>query len=383
MKIVIDNISPGTSTSSMGKGGMRMYLEYLLSGMIETAPQHEYVLITPDWNKDFNLPQGAPLTKVLLPFVPKGRLLRVLYEQFFYPSLLRRIGGDVFLGLCNSLPPSVGGPAVVVIQSTQFQFVPESYGFLQRNYLQWSVKRAVRKAHAVITVSEHSKQDIVQWTKVSAEKVHAVHHGVQFTASENSGSKTLIQKLKEQYGPFILCVSSFYPYKNLFRLIEAFGLLKSNNSFAHNLVIVGDDTSQVKAEDLASYAQSLGVGPFVKLTGRIDHASIASFYSAADVFVMPSLYETFGLPLLEAMFLGCPVVTSQASCMPEVAGDAAELVSPHDPASIVAGITRILTQPARREELIRRGKERVKAFSWKMSAQKTLKILESVVENKG
>jgi len=369
VKILVDNISPGTSTSAKAQGGMRLYLENLLSAMIEVAPHHDFTLVTPEWNRDFNIRHSDRLTIETRPSVPREQIQRVFYEQTTYSSFINRSGAHVFLGLCNSLPLMIKIPSVVVVQSTQYQFLPETYGFLRRNYLRFVAKRALRKADRVITVSNHSKQDVVAWAKIRKEKVHAVPHGAGLQAQCVVNPSVL-------HRPYILCVSSFYPYKNHFRLLDAFHRLKSTLPLAHNLVVIGADTAELTKAQLASYAETLGIADSLKFVGRVPHEEIASYYAGADVLAMPSLYETFGHPILEAMALGCPVVTSDLSSMPEVAGDAAELVDPRDPAAIAAALQRVLTQPAWRDELVRRGRERVKEFSWKAAAEKTIKALE-------
>ena len=371
MKIAIDNVSPGVSTSAGAIGGMRTYLECLLTEMLQSAPQHRFVLLTPDWNASFDLPRDPRLEVMPLRRVPRSRVRRVLYEQTVYPSVIHRTGCDVYLGLCNTLPPGLRLPSAVVIQSTQFQFIPETYGFLQRNYLRWGVAKAVRQADAVITVSEHSRQDMIRWVGVDPGKVHAVHHGLFFTPEDIS------RPAPKEGRPYILCVGAFYPYKNLFRLIEAFSLLRQDG-FPHELVIIGSDTPGMTRDDLSHHARAFRVADAVRLPGRVPRDVLEDFYRGADVFVMPSLYETFGLPVLEAMTLGCPVVAARASSLPEVVGDAAELVDPLSPASIARGLADVVTVPGRRAELVSLGKARVNAFSWRAAAQKTLKVLETV-----
>jgi glycosyltransferase involved in cell wall biosynthesis len=371
MRIAIDNVSPGTSTAAGSKGGMRMYLESLLTEMLELAPQHHYALLTPDWNTSFDIPADPRLEVVPLRAVPRGRVGRVLYERTIYPAAIRRAGCDVFLGLCNTLPPRLRVPSAVVIQSTQFQFVAEAYGFLHRHYLRLGVASAVRAADAVITVSEHSRRDVIDWLGTPPEKVHAIHHGVFFSSDHSSLAPT------PRTQPYILCVSAFYPYKNLFRLIEAFRLLKQDG-LPHALIIVGGETPGVTRDDLSRHAQTLGVADAVELPGRVSQEALEDFYRGADVFVMPSLYETFGLPVIEAMALGCPVVAARASSLPEVVGDAAELVDPLSPESIAQGLAAVITDANRRAELVGLGKERVNAFSWRKAAQQTLDVLETV-----
>jgi glycosyltransferase involved in cell wall biosynthesis len=371
MRIAIDNVSPGSSTSSRGVGGMRLYLEHLLREMLEVGPQHEYVLLTPDWNASYDLPRHPRLEVMPLRSVPRGRPGRVLYERTAYPSVIRRTGCDVFLGICNTLPPGLRVPSALVVHATGFQFVPESYGFLRRKYLVWSVAKAVRAADAVITVSEHSRQEVIQGLNADPGKVHAIHHGV-FFSSEEAG-----RPMPKAGRPYILCVSAFYPYKNLLRLIEAFSLLRQDG-LPHELVIIGGDRPEMTQDEVSRHARALGVEDSVRLLGWVSQDVLEDSYRGADVFVMPSLYETFGLPVVEAMALGCPVVTSRASALPEIAGGAAELVDPMSAASIAEGLAAVITNPERRAELVRLGRERVNAFSWTATAQQTLKVLETV-----
>jgi glycosyltransferase involved in cell wall biosynthesis len=371
MRIAIDNVSPGTSSSSRGVGGMRRYVEFMLKEMLESGPQHEYVLLTPDWNTSFEIPQDPRMKVVALRGVPRARVGRVLYERTAYLAAIRRAKCDVFLGLCNTLPPALPMPSALVIHATGFQFVPESYGFVRRKYLDWGVAKAVRAADAVVTVSEHSRQEVITGFGADPGKVRAIHHGVFIPSEETT------EPASREGPPFILCVSAFYPYKNLLRLIEAFSLLKQDG-LPHELVIIGGDRPELTHDEVTNHAVAQGVGDSVRLMGRVQQDVLEDSYRAADVFVMPSLYETFGHPVVEAMALGCPVVTSSASALPEIAGGAAELVDPLSSASIAKGLSAVLTDPIRRAELVALGKERVKAFSWTRTAQQTLEVLETV-----
>ena len=371
MRIAIDNVSPGASTSAGTIGGMRTYLTNLLTEMLESAPQHSFVLLTPDWNASFELPPDPRLEVVPLRSVPRSRVRRVLYERTAYPSVIHQTGCDVYLGLCNTLPPGLRVPSAVVIQSTQFQFVPETYGFLQRNYLRWGVAKAAREADALITQTEHSRQDVIRWVGLDPGKVHAVHPGLYFNPEDTS------RPAPKDGQPYILCVGAFYPYKNLFRLIEAFSLLRQDG-LPHELVIIGSDVPGMTRDDLSRHARDFGVEDALRLPGRVPRDVLEDLYRGADVFVMPSLYETFGHPVLEAMAFGCPVVAARASCFPEVVGDAAELVDPLSPEAIAQGLAAVITVPSRRAELVRLGTARTNAFSWSTTAQKIVKVLETV-----
>ena len=259
MRIAIDNVSPGTSSSASGVGGMRRYVEEMLRGLLECGPQHQYVLLTPDWNTSFEIPVDPRMEVVPLRGVPRARVGRVLYERTAYPVAIRRTGCDVFLGLCNTLPP-VRMPSALVIHATGFQFVPESYGFVRRKYLDWGVAKAVHAADAVITVSEHSRQEVITGMGVDPGKVHAIHHGVFISPEETS------QPVPRAERPYILCVSAFYPYKNLLRLIEAFSLLRQEG-LPHELVIIGGDRPELTQDEVTNHAIAHGGWGFGPVAG--------------------------------------------------------------------------------------------------------------------
>ena len=169
----------------------------------------------------------------------------------------------------------------------------------------------------------------------------------------------------------LLTVAAALRHKNLFRLLEAFALLDTPDT---RLVVVGH--AGLDQERLRARATELGVDERLHFTGWVDEADLEGLYSIATAFVYPSLMEGFGMPVLEAMYRGVPVACSNVSAMPEVAGDAAELFDPTDPAAITAALSRLLGDPLRREELVARGSERWKAFSWERAAEETLAVYE-------
>lgn len=376
MIIGIDNISRGESKSKARLGGMRHYLEDLATALPALAPGHEFKLFSPEDADPLNVPAAHNLEVVNCPGVPRNRICRVLYEQFYLPPLIQRHRVSVWLGTCNVLPLALPCRGVLIVQSLQVFTFPEGFSWLRRAYLRAMVPASIRRADAVVALSKASKDEIVRRFGTPPDKVAVVYNFLSSSLMENGNSDHEVVKSVSGGFPYILCVSAFYQYKNLPRLLEAFARLKPE--FPHRLVIVGGDGPTLKHVDLLAMAKQLNVEAHVVCPGRVPHSQVAAFYRYADLMVMPSLSETFGYPVLEAMALGCPVVTSNVSSMPEIAGDAAVLVDPYRVDSIANGMVQVLTNPARRQELVEAGLRRSAEFTWERTSQQILRILEEV-----
>jgi glycosyltransferase involved in cell wall biosynthesis len=376
MRVGIDAVTPGAVLED-GAGGMRPMMINLVTSLSELGTGTDFVLFE---NPRVPLPElaGVPnLTRVTCPGVPSGRLPRVLYQNSIYPSILRRHNLDVFLATCNVLPFMAPHPAVVIVQSLQFFNHEPVFGRFRGAYLRQTVRASLRAADAVIAVSSTAREDTARLTGVPKHKIHVVQHGLfrSFaTAGATTGSSTADP-------PYILTVSTLYRFKNTRRLIEAFALLRHRDGIPHRLRIIGGD-ADVTAAELRQVAGALHVLDQVDFLGAVPHAELPAQYSNAAVFVYPSLYETFGLPPLEAMAVGCPVVAANASAIPEVVGQAAELVDPMDADDIRRGIARVLLDSSRRSVLIESGRQWVKRFTWRRAAQETMDILSAVTANR-
>jgi glycosyltransferase involved in cell wall biosynthesis len=239
----------------------------------------------------------------------------------------------------------------------------------------------LNKATRIVALSETSKQTIIEKVHVSPTKIHVIYHGLSSDMAGNcegenyEQGRRLVHNLT-QGRPYILSVSSFYWQKNLPRLVEAFAQLKKRGSLPHVLLLVGSDGPKVTRSDLLDLAAQCGVKDCVICPGIAPHSFIPAFYRNASVTVMPSLYETFGFPVLEAMSCGCPIVTSQMGTMAEIAQDCAVLVDPYDVESIAAGITQVLDDAGLRYGLIARGRIRAQAFTLEEQACRYIRVLE-------
>jgi len=241
------------------------------------------------------------------------------------------------------------------------------------------IRMAARKADRVLTVSEASKRDILHYTGVAADKVTVIPNGLdaRFAAVPDAAAIDRVQQRFQLDHPFVLYVGNIKPHKNLERLIAAFAAARPDGPDGLKLVVIGDETSNYPSVRQAVHRHRLD--KHVRFFGFQPAPTLVIFYRLARAFVFPSLYEGFGLPPLEAMANLTPVVTSNVSSLPEVAGGAALLVDPYDVTSIADGIRRAVTDEPLRQALIARGSERARHFSWTKSAADTLAVYRHVL----
>ncbi len=381
MRIGIDNISPGEATSRQGPGGMRAYLQSLLECFALQSPQHQYLLFTPDW-ADPLLDELPPNVEVVtLPGVPINRANRIMYQQTAFPAALNRHRLDVFFATATVAPLACRSPVVLAVQFTQFYQWPNAYGRFRTAYLKLMLPLSLRKARQSIIFTENAKDDLIRWTGVSPTKVQVVPHGLSNTLWHVadlpvSAPEHAIGASLTGGKPYILYISATYGYKNHDRLIRAFGLLKQRRTIPHVLLLVGSEVT-VSFASLQAIAAEVGVAESVIFAGRqASHDRVMATHLGATMAVVPTLYETFGFPVLEAMACGCPVVTSNCGSMAELAGESAILVDPYDIESISNGMAQLLQDSELRQSLIEQGRKRASVFTWEQSAALTLQVLE-------
>jgi glycosyltransferase involved in cell wall biosynthesis len=238
---------------------------------------------------------------------------------------------------------------------------------------------AARRASRILTVSHASKLDILRYLKVPASKIEVIYNALdeRLATPPSEEDVTRVRERFQLRAPFILYTGNIKPHKNVDRLIEAFAILRRRRSDDLKLLIIGDEIS--KYPNLRRLVHRFQLHQHVRFFGFVPEETLLVLYRLAAAFVFPSLYEGFGLPPLEAMASGTPVITSNVSSLPEVVGDAALLIDPMDPAAIADAMRRVLEDPALRADLIRRGCQRVKAFSWERSVARTREVYAEVL----
>jgi glycosyltransferase involved in cell wall biosynthesis len=289
-------------------------------------------------------------------------------ELVSIPWLVRQAGADVFHAPHYVASPLTHCPTVVTIHDCihlRFpQYLPNRAGVV---YAKWMMRSAARRARRILTVSQASKDDILSYLRVPADKVEVIYNALDERLAAPPTADDLA-RVRERFlltDPFVLYAGNIKPHKNLDRLIEAFARVREHVPGELKLLIIGDEIS--KYQNLRRLVHRLQLHQHVRFLGFVPDATLAALYRMAAVFVFPSLYEGFGLPPLEAMASGAPVVTSNVSSLPEVVGDGALLIDPLDAGAIADAIHRILTDDALRASLVARGYARARTFSWERS----------------
>ena len=354
--------------------GIGTYIRNLLRQLARVDRNTEYVLLTPRVDLDV-APQLGPKFRSVLEPSPNYSLR----DQIHVPWVLRREQPDVFHAPRYVLPAAVPCRSVVTIHDCIHlmfpQYLPNKAAYAYARASMWT---AVKRSNRILTVSEASKRDILHFFNVAPEKIVVAYNAIDdhfwLTPPEDE-----VARVTERYQldhQFVLYVGNIKPHKNLVRLIEAFAALRRGGHDELKLLIIGDEISKLPALRRAVHRHKLH--KHVRFLGYVSDGTLRILYRLASVFVFPSLYEGFGLPPLEAMASGTPVVTSNQSSLPEVAGDAAVLVDPYDVTSIEDGMRRVLTDAALAADLRRRGPERAREFSWARSVEKTRQVYDEV-----
>jgi glycosyltransferase involved in cell wall biosynthesis len=303
-------------------------------------------------------------------------------EQVKVPLVLKREAVTLFHAPHYVLPPLVPCRSVVTIHDCIHlmfpQYLPNRFAF---TYARASIAFAARRATRVLTVSESSKRDILRFVDLPPEKIDVIYNAYDERFGIEPCEEDVI-RVRERYqlhDQFVLYAGNVKPHKNLGRLIEAFHLVRQRGLDHLKLVLIGDEISKYAALRRAVHRHQLH--KYVRFLGYLPEETLAVMYRLAAVFVFASLYEGFGLPPLEAMASGTPVVTSNLSSLPEVTGDAAVLVDPYDPRAIADGIYSVLTDDSLRRSLRAKGLARARQFSWEQSVRRVHEIYRQVSES--
>ncbi len=362
-------------TPTYRNAGLSRYIGNLLTSLPAVAPEHQFTAFVAA-----RPPTPVPGLRYWLAAWPTGRpLARILWEQTALPLALLRCRADLLHGPAYVLPFLCPCPAVLTVHDLSFLTVPTAFRRSNRLYLSLSTRRAVRQAQRIIAVSAHTKRDLVRLLGVPPEKITVVHHGLEHEVFRPLPAET-VAAFKRQRGlpeEYILFVGTLEPRKNIPTLIRAFARLKREGNWPHKLVIAGGRGWLF--EEIFALVERLGLRAEVLFPGYIPFAEQPLWYNGAAAFVYPSLYEGFGLPVLEAMACGTPVIAANASALPEVVGEGGLLVPPCDERALAWALAEVLADADRRAELARRGRERAQQFTWPAAARATLAVYAAAV----
>ena len=338
-----------------------------------------YLLVSPK-SRHLHQDYGPNVFYITYPWSNEHRYLRTASEHVYSPLRLPLSRIDVFNTL---MAPVVNIPwSLVIHMKTMHAFTaPEAIPLGPRLYRRMSYPRSARVADAIIINSESLRSEIQQYLKVDSRKLKLIHEAVDHELFKQ-GDVAAARARVASYGvtkPFALFVSSLWPYKNCEGLLQAWALARGELE-GRQLAVVGAPRDESYANSLRSLAADLGISSDVVFVGGVPLEETVHFYQAADLFVYPSLNETFGLPILEAMACGCPVVTSDTSAMPETAGGAAVLSDPREPATIARAILDAVGPG--RDHLRELGLKRASQFTWGATAASTLDVYREAAERR-
>jgi glycosyltransferase involved in cell wall biosynthesis len=357
--------------------GIGTYIRNLLRYLARIDRDTEYVLLCRERDLDVAPTLGANFRGVVEPSPNYS-----IREQLHVPWVLRRERPDVYHAPHYVLPLAVRTRSVVTIHDCIHLMFPQYLPNRAAYTYAWTTMRsAARRAQRILTVSEASKRDILHYCGVPPEKIVVVYNAIDERYWVPPAAED-IERVRERYQlhhRFVLYAGTIKPHKNLVRLIAAFAQLRREFDDV-TLLIIGDEMSKLPALRRAVHGHKLH--KYVRFLGYVDERTLAALYRLASVFAFPSLYEGFGLPPLEAMASGTPVVTSNVSSLPEVTGGAAVLVDPRDVEALVDGLAQVLREPGLAATLRARGLERARAFSWESSVARTLRVYREVAADR-
>ncbi len=366
MRIAINTLGP-----SKLKAGIGRYVSNLVNDLAKIDNQNKYVIFANEDNKEWFTNIKNPNFKIIqLGNYSKIKFLRILWEQIILPihCVLKKI--DLLHSPGFTLPIIKTCKQAVTIHDMTFFNYPEHHTFLKRIYFPLMIKHSVRQADIVFADSESTRQDIIKILNASSDKIKTIHLGVEEIFLKKRNKKELKQT-QNKYSlnkKYILFVGTIEPRKNISTLISAFAKLQRKDL---DLVICGKLGWMYKS--IFKTMKQEKVEKQVKLLGFVPDEDLLNLYAGAEMFVYPSFYEGFGLPIVEAMASSCPVITSNLSSTKEIAGDAAILINPNSEQEITISIEKILRNKNLRQNLIKKGLERAEKFTTINAAKNTLK----------
>ncbi len=355
-------------TRSFRRAGVSHYIEQLLHHLALIDTVNAYTIYTTRGldASCLGLPPRFAVHASRLPTI--NPRIRIPWEQLVAPLLVRQHGINLFHGTLNVVPLACPVPSVVTIHDLAFIRFPHTFRSYNRTYLDLATRVSARRASCILAVSEHTRREVIGLLGVPAERVIVTPNAAR--RHFRPPDPVALARFRARQGlpeDFVLFVGTLEPRKNLTTLLEAYGQVARQSDLP---LLVGGGKGWLFAP-VFERLDALGLRDRVKFIGYIDEEELPLWYAAATLFVFPSLYEGFGMPPLEAMACGTPVITSNSASLPEVVGDAGIMVSPTDADALAEAILALLHNPDLRSDLRERGLRRASLFSWHTMARRT------------
>jgi glycosyltransferase involved in cell wall biosynthesis len=357
-------------------GGAGYYIINLIRSLLDLNSGHDFFIFShPTKRHLFNLPSAQEKYLVNVPELNRG--LRLVWEQTLLPQLLAQLKIDVLHSPHYTMPLMAHIPVVVTFHDMTFLMYPSYHSAIKRLFFPWIIHQSAKKSTAILSVSENTRQDAIRLLGISPEKITTTWLGKDsiFSRIQDLGSLAHVREKYKLPQKFILNVSTLEPRKNQSTLLAAFNDLTRQNSSIH-LVIAGGKGWGV--QQLSQNTERQMNSDKIHWIGYVDREDMPGLYSLAEIFVYPSMYEGFGLPVLEAMACEVPVITSNTSSLPEIVGTSGLLIAPDHQAALAAAMQKLLLDRNLSAGLTQGAALQAAKFSWKDTAQKTLNVYEKV-----
>ncbi len=372
MRIGID--ATAVPPKPMGAG---LYIIYLIRELGKLDSPYEFVVFSQDYLRPYFEHLGSDKIQIVW-LRNMHPALRLIWEQTIFPTWASKMELDLLHSPHYTMPLSLSIPVVVTFHDMIFFIHPEKHTLPKRYFFPWMIRQSSRRAKRILTDSENTRQDAIRLLNIAPEKISTVHLGYQDNFREIK-DQDLLKAIRSKYHlpeKFIFYAGAIEPRKNVPLLLTVFEKLAQQN-FPHHLVLAGGLGWQY--EDVLEQIDTMPIRDRIHRVGHVPYTDLPAFYNLAEIFVYPSVYEGFGLPPLEGMACGTPVITSNISSMPEFVGDAGILVPPNDEVALYQAIRQVLEDETIRQRLVIAGPRRAANFTWKHTAEKTLKIYEQAL----
>lgn len=355
-------------TAKQLKTGTETYSTELIKALSKIDRKNEYILYTPLDISD-KLPNlGTNFTQKILPFGKFWTQLRLSYE-FLYEK------PDVFFVPAHTLPLVVPKNSVVTLHDLGFKHYPELYSSTDLNYHNWAMGHSVKNVKHIIAISEFTKKDIMKYFTIDPTKISVIYEGYDQDVFKPLKNRNNSEK------PYILFIGRLEEKKNIVGMIKSYEILRKENKIRHQFILAG--SPGFGYEKIQSQISSLDdeIKKDILLPGYVSQEKYVQLLKSADILFFCSFFEGFGLPPLEAMACGVPVVASNRTSIPEICGKAALLVDPEKPFEMAVALSKIINDTGLRKALISKGIARATLFSWEKCAKETLEVFEKCYSN--
>jgi len=349
-------------------GGTETYATSLIHALAKADDDNEYVVFVNKGAADLDVTPGENFRRVVCPFIALSRIVRYGWEQAILPIQLRRERPDLVHSLGYVAPLAARGPHIVSVHDLNYLGHQGRQTAAGRRVFRFFVEQTVKRADHVITISEFSRGEIVKNLPVDEKKVSVIHLAGREANESDSAPSTAPPIHGTLPTPYIMAFSSLSAHKNIARLVAAFGMI--SHIVPHSLVVVGHlpENPVFRAEIERAGSDR------VRFTGYLPDQEVEALMKRASLFAFPSLYEGFGMPILDAQHAAVPVACSAAAALPEVAGEGAYLFDPYSVESIANALSVCLLDMDLREKLVKKGCENAARFSWQKVARETLAV---------